>query len=77
MECEKTPSMNTDNRFIDLEIKVAHLEKNLEELGDVVYKQQQEIRTLEQKLDLFIKRAESNATGELDIRGPNEKPPHY
>jgi SlyX protein len=69
--------MNTENRFIDLEIKVAHLEKNLEELGDVVYKQQQEIRNLEQKLENFIKRSQSNTNGELEIRGPNEKPPHY
>lgn len=69
--------MDTENRFIELEIKAAHLEKNLEELGDVVYRQQQEILKLEKKLDNFIKQAQSNATGELEIRGHNEKPPHY
>lgn len=69
--------MDTENRFIELEIKVAHLERNLEELGDVVYGQQQEILKLEKKIDTFIKQAQSNASGELDIRAHNEKPPHY
>ena len=69
--------MNTENRFIELEIKVSHLEKSSEDLSQVVYEQQKEIQRLEKKLDDLIKRIQSGSSGELDIRGPNEKPPHY
>lgn len=66
--------MDTENRFIDLEIKIAHLEKSHDDLSDAVYRQQQLIDTLQKQLETLVNQVK---TGSGDIRGGNEKPPHY
>jgi SlyX protein len=77
MKDEMTPFMQDDPKLIDLEIKLAHAERALEELSDVVYKQQVQIEKLDKKLNLLAKKFESNSGGELEIGPANEKPPHY
>ena len=38
--------MTDENRFESLEIKIAHLEKAVQELSDVIHRQQQQIDRL-------------------------------
>jgi SlyX protein len=66
--------METENRFIDLEMKIAHLEKSNDDLSDTVYRQQQQMDLLKKQLDSLTNQVKS---GGADIRGGNEKPPHY
>lgn len=67
----------TEQRFIDIETKIAHNELIIEELNQVVYKQQKDIDKMQATLLSLSKRLQE-ALGEVaDIRGPNEKPPHY
>ena len=67
----------SDERLINLEFKIAHQEKQLEDFSDVLYKQQQTIDNLEILLQGITKRLQ-DVLGheESDIRG-HEKPPHY
>ena len=68
--------MNDTARVESVEFKVAHLERALQELSDVVYRQQREIEALlelqrrlrEQVEDLDSRRADPDAV---------EIPPHY
>jgi SlyX protein len=64
-------------RVTELEIKLAHNEQALNELSDVLYRQQQLIDRLEQRMEALQQRAEA---GNVDGAGPNapdDKPPHY
>ena len=69
--------MNTEERFIDIEIKLARQEDLVETLNQIVYRQQKEIARLEglcSALARHMKEGQSNA-GET---GPaHEPPPHY
>lgn len=69
--------MSNENRFIDIETKIAHQDKTLEELSDVIYKQQRQIDSLEKSLKNIISRIQTGTNGELEIGPANEKPPHY
>ena len=66
--------METENRFIDLEMKIAHLEKSNDDLSDTVYRQQQQMDIMKKQLDNLTNQIKA---GGGDIRGGNEKPPHY
>lgn len=66
----------SEQRFIDIETKIAHQEFLLEELNQVLYQQQKTIDALETTLKTLTKRLEGLGDGD-SIRGPNEKPPHY
>ena len=62
-----------DARIVDLEIRYTHLERQLEELSDVVFAQQRLIETLSKELLLLRNRLE-----EPPVVTPRaEKPPHY
>ena len=69
--------MNTEDRIIDIEIKVARQEDLLDELNTLVYRQQQKIDQLEtlcSALARMIKDArENSAQGQT----AHERPPHY
>ncbi|MES2885851.1 MAG: SlyX family protein [Pseudomonadota bacterium] len=69
----------SDNRFIDLETKLAYQEDAQQQLSDVVARQQQQIETLEAALRALIDRVNT-----LNVQeGANkqsladEVPPHY
>lgn len=68
--------MSEEARITNLEIKISHQDLLLEELHQVVYKQQQTIDALEKKIISLTKRFEESGANGIEIRG-NEKPPHY
>ena len=64
-----------DRRWEDLEIKVAHLERTSQELGDLVYRQQRELEALRARLQSLADRLDSD--GGPAPAGTPERPPHY
>jgi SlyX protein len=69
--------MSTEERFIDIEIKLAHQEHLSETLNQRVYEQQQQIDKLEQLCALLVQRVRENAQGGSGGHLPHERPPHY
>jgi SlyX protein len=65
-----------NERIDTLEFKVAHLERALQELSDVVYRQQRELYSLRDRNQRLLEQVQ-----QLEERGgdPNrvEIPPHY
>ena len=61
-----------DNRVVDLEIRYAHLERQLAELNQVVFEQQQALTLLQQQVIAIRGRLAG-----LGEPMENEKPPHY
>jgi SlyX protein len=69
--------MNSD-ALERIETKIAFLESANVELGDVVYRQQQEIRALRARLEALAQRIEAAAQAPEPLRTPeDERPPHY
>jgi uncharacterized coiled-coil protein SlyX len=69
--------MNDPTRLETLEIKLAHLERSLQELGQAVLDQQRQIDTLAARGRALADRLdEFEATDGPDAQ-PFEKPPHY
>jgi len=68
--------MNDERRLEDVEIKLAHVERGLQELSDVVVRQQQEIDALQRSNKRLV---EQLATGVNDPEAATrvEIPPHY
>ena len=66
-----------EQRLVDLEIKVTHLESTLQDLQDVALGQQKEIAKLQETLARYVRRFEDLVSGGLEIGPANEKPPHY
>ncbi len=65
--------MTDDQRLIEIEIKVSHQDVLLEELHNVIYRQQETIDALELKVKKLLQRA-GEEFGEAPV---SEKPPHY
>ena len=69
---------STEDRFIDIEIKLAHQEHMVESLNQRVYEQQQQIDKLEQMCAALVQHVRNQAA---DISGggalAHEPPPHY
>ncbi len=69
--------MNEQHK-IDLETKIAYQEHNLQELSDVIFRQQQQIDKLESIIQLLIKRFDEFSAAQPGNSAPaDEKPPHY
>lgn len=67
--------MNPDDRFVDIEIKVAHQEDLVDALNQTIYQQGRRIDQLEA---MVAKLAEHVRTLQEAGQSPlNEKPPHY
>ena len=64
-------------KLIDLEIRYAHQQNHVDELDKVIYRQQQMIDRLNEKINLMEKRMKTY--GESNILRPEEDspPPHY
>jgi SlyX protein len=66
-----------EDRFIEIEIKLAHQEHLVETLGQRVYEQQQQIDKLEQMCAVLVQRVREHAQGSGGGQLPHERPPHY
>lgn len=66
-----------ENRITDIEIDLSHLEHTIQELNEVVYRQQQTIDRLEDELKSL--RTQFLAVAPSPVRPPGEEtpPPHY
>jgi SlyX protein len=68
--------MPGETRIEALEFKVAHLERALQELSDVLYRQQRELDALRDRAQQLLQQVQS-----LEDRGADptrvEIPPHY
>jgi len=62
-----------EQRFIDIETKLLHQEVIIEDLHQVLYKQQEMIDFLQKKIKLLDEQFQNNN----EIRAAGEKPPHY
>ena len=67
----------TEDRFIDLEIKIAHQEHMVESLNQRVYEQQQQIDKLEQMCAALIQHVRDQAHSGGGGAAAHEPPPHY
>lgn len=68
--------MSTEERFIAIEIKLAHQEDLVESLNGLVYEQQKRIDKLEALCGALAQHIRDNAQSGGPA-GANEKPPHY
>jgi SlyX protein len=69
-------TVSHEDRFVDIEIKLAHMEDLVESLNDVVYQQSKRIDQLEvlaNKMAEHIRNSQQSA-GQGTV---NERPPHY
>lgn len=66
----------SEQRFVNIETKLAHQEALLEELHEVLYKQQASIDQLTSSLRALVKKDDDE--NETKAKGSgNQKPPHY
>lgn len=63
----------TQERLINIEMKISHQDLIIEELNQVVYQQQKTIDVLSKKLKLI----EDQFRADPNIGPAGEKPPHY
>jgi len=67
----------SEERFIDLESRLAHQDQLLNELNDVVTEQQQRIMQLEELCKALIQRVRAGGDGMTEGGPVDERPPHY
>ncbi len=67
----------SEERFIDLETRLAHQDQLLNELNDVVTAQQAKIMQLEELCKALVQRVRSAGDGLPDSDPGDERPPHY
>jgi uncharacterized coiled-coil protein SlyX len=60
-----------------IELKIAYLEKANSELSDVVYRQQQQLDELIQRLALFARQVDELRERPPEYTVEEERPPHY
>ncbi len=67
----------SEDRFIDLESRLAHQDQLLNELNEVMTQQQAKIMQLETLCNSLISRVRSIGESMPDSDPTNERPPHY
>ena len=67
----------SQERFIDLEMRLAHQDKLLNDLNDVVTAQQAKIMKLEDLCKALVERVRAVADGAPGDAAGDERPPHY
>ncbi len=65
----------TEDRLLDLEVKAAYAEDQLDQLSDQIYRQQQQIDLLLHELRLLRERLPEAGAAPRSLR--DEIPPHY
>jgi SlyX protein len=71
----KPPTMNTEQRLTEVEIKLSYTEDLLDELNLMVYRQQQQIDALVEQVKLL--RQQAPEPGGTQRNPQDELPPHY
>lgn len=71
--------MNDHNEIIDIQTRLAYQEDLLNELNQIVSRQDAEILTLKQQVRQLNKRVEDFLTSpaQADVETGDERPPHY
>lgn len=69
--------MSSEDRFIDIEMKLTRQEDLVDELNRTVYRQQQKIEELEMLLIALGKRFKEATNASQERAAANERPPHY
>jgi len=67
----------SEERFIDLETRLAHQDQLLNQLNDVVTQQQAKIMRLEELCESLIQRVRSVGDSMPADDSGDERPPHY
>lgn len=67
----------SEERFIDLESRLAHQDQMLSELNDVVTEQQARLMQLEELCRTLVDRLRSLGEGVSASDPEDERPPHY
>jgi SlyX protein len=71
-----TPAKSTDNRLTDLEVKASFNEDLLEQLEQVIIRQQQQIESLHRQIvDIKQASVQNDSIAPLSLR--DEIPPHF
>ena len=68
--------MTHEEQLIELETKIAFLEKHFQELSDTVAAQAREIQALDKHNKIITEKLKALLTGE-EISSDFERPPHY
>lgn len=66
-----------EDRIVDIEIKVTHLEDQVDEMNKVLFRQQQQIDQLTQALTSMAQRFRTLADSKEETSPADERPPHY
>lgn len=69
--------MNDEDRLIDIEIKLSRQEDLVEELNQLVYRQQQKIDQLDKLCEALLRHVRELSDTATERSAANEKPPHY
>jgi len=67
----------SEERFVDIESKLAHQDQLLSELNDVVTEQQAKLMQLEELCKSLISRVHSMGEAMPAADAGDERPPHY
>ena len=68
---------SAEERFVDIEIKLAHQEDTVEQLNQAVYQQGRRIDQLEAMVSQLADHIRNNAQSGPNLGAGGEKPPHY
>ena len=63
-----------ESRIADLEMRMAHQEKTIGELNDIITDQWKKLEAMDRHLQHFGEEVEALAANDMT---PNQKPPHY
>jgi len=69
--------MNEAARLNDLEIRITHLERGLQELSDVLIRQQNELDRCVERSRVLADRLAALQDSDDESAPPSERPPHY
>jgi SlyX protein len=67
----------TEDRLVEIEIKLAYQEDLVESLNTTVYQQQLQIDKLEALFSALAQQVRDNAQQHPALGGSQERPPHY